>query len=174
MKGTIHKCAEKLIIEKFGVEKWEELLQAIGLDEFHTFLINDDVDEGLTRELFQKAPAILGITDQQLLDAFGEYWVHTYAPKVYPAYYEGVKSTKDFLLKLDTLHAEITDNIENARPPRFGYKWLDENTLQMDYSSSRGMLPLFISLAKGLQSYYKDEMKIESVDNANSIQFSFA
>jgi len=45
MKGTIHKSIEKLVIEKFGIDKWNECLASVGLDEDHVFMINDDIDE---------------------------------------------------------------------------------------------------------------------------------
>lgn len=171
MKGTIHKCTEKLVIEKFGLEKWEECLRSVGLEEDHVFMVNDDVDENVTMQLLRNAPAILGITNEQLYDAFGEYWVHVYALKVYPAYYEGVNSTKEFLLKLDNLHAEVTQNIENAKPPRFTYNWDTPNELVMNYSSSRGLVTLFMSLVKGLASFYKEAIEVSNVENKVIIKF---
>ena len=45
MKGTIHKSIEKLVIEKFGIDKWNECLASVGLDVDHVFMINDDIDE---------------------------------------------------------------------------------------------------------------------------------
>jgi hypothetical protein len=173
MKGTIHKCIEKLVIEKFGQDKWEECLTSVGLDDDHVFMINDDVDEKTTMELITKAPGILGITLPQLMDAFGEYWVHVYAPKVYPAYYEGVTSSKQFLLKLHTLHVEITQNVPNARPPMFDYAWENDNTLLMTYKSGRGLLELFISLAKGLSTYFKDSLAIHRTEGSNTVKFVF-
>jgi hypothetical protein len=174
MKGTIHKCVEKLVIEKFGQEKWEECLTAAGLDDDHVFMMNDDVDEKLTMELITKAPTVLGISLAQLFDAFGEYWVHTYAPKVYPAYYEGVSSSKEFLLKLQNIHVEITQNVSNARPPMFDYVWEGSNILKMTYKSGRGLVDLFVSLAKGLSSYYKDNVKIEKPEGSNTVVFTFS
>ncbi|MGY6561034.1 MAG: heme NO-binding domain-containing protein [Luteibaculaceae bacterium] len=171
MKGTIHKCVEKLVIEKFGIDKWEECLESVGLDEDHVFMMNDDVDEAKTMELLTKAPAILGISLPQLFDAFGEYWSCVYAPKVYPAYYEGVNNSKEFLLKLDRIHVEITQNVPNARPPRFTYSWSNENTLLMEYTSGRGLVDLFISLAHGMGKYFNETLGITKDNNKVTIVF---
>lgn len=171
MKGTIHKCIEKLVTEKFGVDKWTECLKSVGLDELHTFLINDDVDEQLTMQLLQKMPNILAITTEQLFDAFGEYWVHSYAPKVYPEYYEGITSVKQFLLNIDNIHSEVVKNIPNARPPHFLYE--EQNgSLVMTYQSDRGLVHLFISLAKGLASYYQEKIQVELIEK-NKVRFTF-
>lgn len=171
MKGTIHKCAEKLVIEKFGLNKWIECLESVGLDDSHVFLLNDDVDEALTMELFRKIPDVLGITTEQLFDAFGEYWVHSYAPNIYPKYYEGITSAKQFLLNIDEIHSEVVQNIPNAKPPRFLYE--DKNgDLEMTYQSDRGLVYLFISLAKGLASYYKEKIQIQLL-GGNKVIFTF-
>lgn len=174
MKGTIHKCVEKLVIDQFGIEKWWEILESVGLDEDHIFMTNDDVDENLTMDLLKNSCDKLNLSMEQLMDAFGEYWVHKYAPKVYPSYYEGVNSSKEFLLKLDKLHEEITQTVENARPPRFIYEEPDGKTLVMNYSSKRGLMALFVSLAKGLRSYYKDDMEIDTDHEAQKVTFRFA
>lgn len=160
MKGTIHKSIEKLVVNKFGLEKWQDCLKSIGLDEDHVFMLNEDVDEKLTMELLGKMPAILGITFEQLVDAFGYYWVNEYIPKVYPSYLEGYKTAKDLILNLDKIHVLVTEEIPNAHPPRFSYEWKDDNTLFLTYKSSRGLIDVFIACAKGVGVYYKEQIEI--------------
>jgi hypothetical protein len=172
MKGTVHKCVEKLVIEKFGLDKWEECLASVGLDEDHVFMMNDDVDEATTMRMLGNMPGILDITFQQLLDAFGEYWACTYTPTVYPAYFEGITSFKDMLVNLDRIHQEVTENMNNSRPPRFTYKWVNEDTLQMQYNSQRGLVDLFISIAKGMNKYFNEDNKITKLDN-NIVEIAF-
>ena len=172
MKGTVHKCVEKLVIEKFGLDKWEECLTSVGLDEDHVFMMNDDVDEATTMRMLGNMPAILGISFQQLLDAFGEYWACSYTPSVYPAYFEGINSSKEMLINLDRIHREVTENMDNARPPRFTYQWINDHTLQMNYSSQRGLIDLFISIAKGMNKYFKEENQITKL-NDNCVEIVF-
>lgn len=172
MKGTVHKCVEKLVIESFGLEKWEECLASVGLDEDHVFMMNDDVDEATTMRMLGNMPAILNISFQQLLDAFGEYWACKYTPTVYPAYFEGITSSKEMLINLDRIHVEVTENMDNATPPRFTYKWIDEDTLQMFYSSRRGLIDLFISIAKGMNKYFNEDNQISKLDDT-TVQIVF-
>ena len=172
MKGTIHKSIEKLVIEKFGIEKWNDCLASVGLDEDHVFMINDDVDEKLTMDLLTKMPSVLGITFQQVCDAFGDYWVNAYVPKVYFGYIENYKTAKDFLLGMDTIHQQVTREVPNAHPPRFDYEEKGTDTLLMTYKSERGLVDLFISLVRGVGIYYKQELKItKHGDKLVEIQF---
>ena len=172
MKGTVHKCIEKLVTEKFGIEKWQECLKAADFDEDHVFMLNDDVDEQQTMKLITSAPAVLGISLQQVIDAFSDYWVNVYGPKVYPSFYEGISSAREFMEKLDNLHIHVTQTIPNAKPPRFTYSWTSGNTLEMTYSSSRGLVDLFMSMARAVGIYYNNDVQITKKEN-NIVQFIF-
>jgi hypothetical protein len=105
---------------------------------------------------------VLGITQQQAADAFGRYWACAYAPKLYGAYYTGVRSAKEFLLKLDDIHVATTRAIHNARPPRFIYETVDDNTLIMEYRSDRQMLPFFMGLVRGIAQHYGETAIVSS------------
>lgn len=161
MKGTVHKCIEKLITEKFGAEKWQACLAYVGLDEDHYFMINDDVDEALTMKLVTEAiPTVCNLQLQQVIDTFGQYWINDYASKVYAPYFEGVNSSKELILKLDFIHKTLTEKIPNAKPPRLTYEWVNGNTLAVTYLSERGLIDLFIAIAKGVGTYYKEDLKV--------------
>jgi hypothetical protein len=162
MKGTIHKSIEKLVIEKFGEEKWYECLASVGLDEDHVFMLNEDVDEQLTMDLLGKMPAILGISFQQVCDAFGEYWVNAYVPKIYFGYIENYKTAKEFLLAMDEIHETVTKEIPNAKPPRFDFEDKGESII-VTYKSERGLIDLYISLVKGVGIYFKQMLDIKKL-----------
>ncbi len=70
----------------------------------------------------------LDISMEQATDAFGEYWVSVYSQKMYKSIYEGCETAKDLLLKMDQVHVTATRKIEGARPPRFEYRWENDNT----------------------------------------------
>ncbi len=161
MKGTVHKCIEKLITENFGRPTWEKCLAEIGFDEDHVFMMNDDVDEATTMKLVtQVIPKVCNLTLQQVMDAFGQYWINGYAAKVYAPYFEGCKTTKELILKLDFIHKSLTENIPNARPPRLKYEWVADNRLAVTYLSERGLIDLFIAIAHGAGTYYNEKLNI--------------
>jgi len=166
MKGTIHKCIEKLITEKFGQQTWQECLKGVDLDEDHVFMMNEDVDEALTMKLItQVIPSVCHLSVQQVLDAFGHFWINDYTAKVYAPYFEGSHSSKDLITKLDFIHSTVTQNIPNSRPPRLSFEWVNVNTLSITYKSDRGLIDLFISIAKGVGAYYKEDLQISKISD---------
>lgn len=160
MKGVIVKCLADMVTEKFGKEKWEEALQRAGLKKGTVFLATENVDDAAVLRIVNAVCDVLGITLQQAADAFGEYWVCNFAPKIYSVYYKGVNSAKEFLLKMDKVHEVSTQNIPDARPPRFGYEWKDDRTLIMTYKSKRGLIDIMVGLVKGVGKYYKENLKV--------------
>lgn len=171
MKGTIHYCLEEAIKEKFGEEEWMQCLEHCGYPEDHSYMmkIRDDIDEKESIDLFVKCSEALNIPLGNLFDVFGEYWCVEYAPSLYGAFFIGINSSKEAITKLDWVHDRVTKHIENSKPPRFVYDWLDENKLQLTYKSSRGLIDLFISLVKGLNAKFGDHCAITKLSDSQLI-----
>lgn len=163
MKGVILMCLENLVTEKFGKAKWEAVLEKAGFQKGKIFLANEDVNDADALKVVNAVCSVLGITLQQAADAFGEYWVCTFAPKRYSMYYQGVKSAKEFLLNMDKVHEINTRNIPGARPPRFEYNWKDNKTLIMTYKSHRGLIDILVGLIKGVGKYFKENLIVRKL-----------
>ncbi len=164
MKGVIPDCLAKLVKDKFGNDKWEKSLEIAGLPVKTTFLVTQDVPDADVLKVVDAVCKVLNITLQQAADAFGDYWVNEYAPKIYKAYYTG-KSAKEFILNMDKVHSNVTKNIPNAQPPRFDYSWTDDKTLIMTYKSKRGLIEFLIGLIKGVGKYYKEDLAVTKISN---------
>uniref|UniRef100_UPI0040491D6B heme NO-binding domain-containing protein n=1 Tax=Fulvivirga sp. TaxID=1931237 RepID=UPI0040491D6B len=167
MKGTIHFCLEEVMIERYGQSVWVKCLQLMGYPEDHSFdvAIRDDIDEKESIQLFVNSASAANVPLSQIFDDFGEHWCCTYAPGLYPVFFQEVSNTKNALLKLDWLHEVVTRKIPNAHPPRFLYTHLDENTVEVEYFSDRGLIDLFISLIKGLNKKFGDHSQIEKLSS---------
>jgi hypothetical protein len=172
MKGTIVNCLEKLVVEKFGKEKWDKSLKDAGMSADTVFFITADVDDAVVMALVGAVCKNLGITLEQAADAYGEYWVNVYALKYYRAFY-GHKTAKEFLLNMDYVHIAMTQTIENAHPPRFTFEWEDNKTLIMHYKSKRGLIDFVAGLTKGVGIYYKENLSVTKIgDDKIRIVFS--
>jgi hypothetical protein len=172
MKGTIAKCLSEMVVEKFGKDKWEAVLQLGGQARSAIFMPQQDVDDGAILKLVDSACKILGVTPVQAADAFGEYWMNVYAPKLYRPFLDGCKTARDFLLKLNDMHKSMTKNMPGARPPSFAFQWKDENTLVLSYQSQRGLIDFAVGLAKGVGKYYQTPLKVTKI-NARQVQVVF-
>lgn len=160
MKGVIAKCLGDLVKEKFGKDKWEDALERSGLDRDSVFLATEDVDDIAVLKVVDSVCKVLNISLTQAADAFGDYWVCVFAPKIYASYYRGVNSAKEFLLNMDKVHVNTTETINNAQPPRFEYEWKDNKTLIMKYKSKRDLIDFMVGLIKGVGKHYKEDLKV--------------
>jgi len=174
MKGSIAQCAEDLVRAKFGDEKWESVCEAAGLPANTRFLPSANVDDGATVKVINAIGTVCGLSSTGVADAFGEYWVCDYAPRLYPSYFRGANSARDLLLSMDSVHDKVTRTMPNAHPPKFGYNWTDENTLVMDYSSARGLVGIFVGLVKGVGLKYGENLAISTAGTRVTIRFPAA
>lgn len=160
MKGVIALAVKELIEKKFGQSAWKEILEKAGITKEPMLLPITDVDDKIILNILDSIASVLKLTPTQVADAFGEFWVMEYSQKLYKHYYTAAKNAKEFLLKMDEVHASITKKMANSKPPRFEYEWSDNRTLIMKYKSSRGLIDIMVGLIKGVAKYYKENLKI--------------
>jgi hypothetical protein len=78
-------------------------------------------------------------------------------------YYGRYHNTRDFIMGMDFIHAEVTKNIQNAHPPRFDIEELDENRIKVHYKSKRNMIDFYIGLVKGVGKYFKTPLEVKKL-----------
>ena len=172
MKGIIAKCLEELVIGNFGKDKWGQSLEMAGLKKSTMFMASQDLDDTAVIKVLQSVCKVCNITLNQAADAFGEYWVCHFAPKVYPNYYNEFKTAKDYLLKMNEVHDTVTKRIPNAKPPKFIYEWSNDKTLIMTYKSQRGLIDIFVGLVKGISIYFNANLNVAKI-GADRVQITF-
>lgn len=167
MKGVIATCLAGLVKDNFGRDKWEDALEDAGLDRHAIFSATNKVDDKIVLGLVASVCKVLNITDLQAADAFGDYWVNIYAPRLYGAYFQEATSAKELLLSMDKIHETVTSTIPNAQPPRFDYNWRDDQTLIMTYKSPRGLIDFLVGLIKGVGKYFNEDIKVQKRSNTD-------
>jgi hypothetical protein len=165
MKGVIALCAKELVVDKFGKDKWDEILKNAGLETEPLILPITNVDDNLVMEIVKSIGKVLNLSLEQVADAFGDYWVNVYSQKMYANYYKQAENAKDFLLKMDDLHTAMTKNMEGAKPPHFEYEQPADNILIMKYHSNRGLVDFVVGLAKGVAKYYGEDVEVSKEDS---------
>jgi len=171
VKGTIVKCMEELVTNKFGRGKWKESLKKAGTPEWRNFTTFCDVDETEVMGIMKGIADAASLSMEELMEAFGEYWSTVYAPNIYGAYFSDAKNARELLLNLDHIHEVMTRSIKFARPPRFRYEWKGDKLLIMHYESFRGLVALMPGLIRGLGKYYKENLTVTVVGRAVHVRF---
>ena len=160
MKGVIALALKELVVEQFGEDKWEQALRRAGIAQEPLILPITDLEDGLVVKVIGAVCEVLNLTPEQAADAFGDYWVNTYARKIYASFFKTAPTAKDFLLKMDEVHDIMTRKISGARPPRFEFEQPDDKTLLIRYRSHRGLFHIMVGLVKGVGKYYGEELTL--------------
>jgi len=165
MKGSIVKCLADLVRSGFGEQKWNEIFQKSGADPDMVISAVSDIDDKTVFKLIENTCKVLNLTKQQACDAFGDYWVNNYAPKIYGAYYLRFQNAKQFIMGMDKVHETVTKSVANAHPPRFTIEETDANTIIVKYISNRNMIDFYIGLVKGVGKYYNTTINIKKLSD---------
>ena len=163
MKGVIVKCLSELVKSDFGEPKWEEIMQRSLGEKPLEFNSISDIDDQMVFKLVENTCKVLKLSKQQTCDAFGNYFVNTFAPKTFAIFYIRFKSAKEFILGMNEVHEIVTRNLINARPPKFEFEKVDENTIIVNYQSTRNMIDFYVGLVKGVDKYFNTPISIQKL-----------
>jgi hypothetical protein len=161
MYGLVNKAIEDLVTEKFGAQKWEEICAKANFTE-SGFISMKSYPDALTYNLVGAASQVLGSDANELLEAFGEYWILYTGRKGYGELLDlAGNSLPEFLKNLDVLHMRVSHLMPNLQPPSFSTRNETESSIEVLYRSHRaGMLPMLFGLIKGLGKKFELECKV--------------
>ncbi len=168
MYGLINSALQNMIREKFGDEKWAEVLEKSGVPE-DSFLTMRSYDDEITYKLAGAASEVLGAPVDACLEMFGEYWVLETASKSYATLMDASgNSLLEFLGNMNSLHDRITGTFLDYVPPEFMVENLEPPRHRIHYLSKRkGLVPFVDGLLKGLAIRFGAELEIHSREDMN-------
>jgi predicted hydrocarbon binding protein len=164
MYGLVNAAFRELVISRHGSNRWEEIRQKIGIDS-DEFARMEPYPDALTYQMVKCGADVIGVTQEELLAAFGEFWV-AYTDREYRALFEFAgDSLADFLLGLDELHERVGRNFPKLKPPSFRFDVIDRNTMRMHYLTSRaGLCPFVGGLLRGLSSRFQTPLDVTDLE----------
>ena len=117
MFGWINDCTECLVISKFGEETWHKIKQQANCDVADGgFLRYKYYPDGDTVQLVVAASQVLGISVDDVLYAFGDYFIEYVQDNGYSNVLECLGSNmRDWLANLNSLH----DHLQASYPKGF-------------------------------------------------------
>jgi hypothetical protein len=166
MYGIINKAIGDLVTKNFGEDKWLTVLEKSGIEE-DFFISNEPYDDAITYKLAISVSETMNITVDEVLYAFGEWWILETIKSKYSGLLEtGGKNLRDFLINLPSFHNHIMLMYPKLTPPEFKVSDLAEDSIQIHYFSKREGLQEFVSgLLTGLGKLYNCPAKIEHIDS---------
>jgi len=166
MYGIVNKAIQGLVTENFGAEKWSEVKQKAGIRE-DSFLSNESYPDEYTYRLAGAASDVLSMPLNDVLVAFGEYWIaktgmHSYSELMKA----GGKNLKEFLINLPSFHNRIMLIYPKLSPPEFQVSNVEERSLHLHYYSNRVGLKYFVlGLVKGLANMFDIKAEVSIVSS---------
>lgn len=162
MYGLVNKAVENFVIQKFGVETWEKVLEKSGIDA-ELFLSQKCYPDEWTYKLIGAASEILALPADAILEAFGEFWIQFTEQEGYGhLLMASGRNLPEFLKRLDDMHAHLSLTYEGAKMPSFKCTEIGPNDLEVDYYSERpGLGPMIGGLLKGLGTLFGNSVEVE-------------
>lgn len=151
MYGLVNQGVHDLAVKLGGEALWLEILAAAGIDDEQYVSLSTYPDE-VTYQLIAAASSVLGLSQEEVLHAFGRHWVLYTAQRGYGAIFDTMgASLPDFLANLDSMHARLSLSMPELTPPSFVCEQLEGNQLRLEYwSDRRGLAPMVAGLLTGL------------------------
>lgn len=166
MYGLVNKAIQDMVCSRFGEETWKEIKHKAEVD-IDVFLNMEGYPDDITHRLVKAASVVLSLSTQQIMQAFGEFWVHYTAQEGYGEMMDMSGDTlPEFLENLDNLHARVGVSFPNLQPPSFECTDMEENSLSLHYRSDReGLTPMILGLVQGLGNRFDTEVDITQTQN---------
>jgi len=155
MYGLVNKSMQDLVTERFGAGTWMRIRRAAGVDH-EAFVSMQAYPDTVTYALVQAASRELDIPVPNLLEAFGEHWVHDTGRQGYGDLMRlAGKSFVEFLQELDNMHGRVAVAFPALTPPSFECTDVAPGQVRLHYHSTRdGLGPMVVGLIRGLAGVF--------------------
>ena len=159
VKGIVFNLLEGAVVREFGEDRWDDLLEAAGLDGAYTSLGNYP-DQQLT-DLVEAASAATGTAPQSIVRWFGREAMPALAA-AYPGFFVPHHDIGSFLNTLnDIIHPEVRKLYPGADVPTFGFSTAHDGTITMRYGSPRRLCAFAEGLIEGAATQFGQVVAIE-------------
>jgi hypothetical protein len=159
----VHGVIFSSLRDFLAAEHGGEVAQRIFEGEPPYLLSESYPDERLFR-LVARATDAVGVSEDDLVHDFGVFTAAKTFTRLYPAFFAISKTTREFLLTVETrIHELVRATIPNAAPPQLHVTELGADGVSVVYSSPRRLCVLLRGLVEGTARHFGDAAAIEEV-----------
>jgi hypothetical protein len=164
MNGLVNRAIEQLVTSMKGEAGWRGVCAHAGLAA-DGFVSMQDYDDDVTFRLVKAVSERLELPAEQVLEAFGEYWITYTANEGYGALLTtGGCHLREFLGNLNEIHERVELLFTKLRAPVFRVENVSETEFRLFYTSERnGLAPMVLGLVKGLAKRFNQLIDIAQV-----------
>ncbi|MGE4422672.1 MAG: methyl-accepting chemotaxis protein [Pseudodesulfovibrio sp.] len=154
MKGVLPKLAQEYVRKTLGDKVYAAMQEEMGDP---VFLPGDSYPDQALRQMAEFAAGKAGMTVREFFVGLGRYTVIRFN-ELYPGYFKK-DSLKDFYLRMNDVHAQLTKTQPGIKPPKFTYEDKGD-VLFMNYRSNRGLFEYFEGILLGAADYKGERVEI--------------
>jgi predicted hydrocarbon binding protein len=160
MQGVIFTAFSDMIIEKMGMEQWNELLDKTSPDSKGIYTSGDQYKDSELINMVITLSEKTGISVESLVEHFGKY-LFTSLYKRSSIDVTNIDNLRELLLSIDSIiHVEVKRVHPQAYLPKFEYDEGENKELIMYYFSKRKLCHASVGLILGAAEYFKQEIEI--------------
>ena len=169
MYGLVNKAIKQFVIESYDQHHWLEITKKASLKD-DVFLAMEAYDDNITYSLVNAASNYLNISADNILIAFGQFWIEFAEKEGYGSMLDMAgDNLVDFTRNLDLMHTHIAQSYQEMQPPSFQCEELSNTCLKLIYSSQRQGLQSFVKgLLIGLGKRFKLQLEISDMAISNN------
>lgn len=164
MYGLVNRAIEQLVTMLQGEAGWRGVCAHAQVAS-DGFVAMQSYDDEVTYRLVHAVSNRLGIPPEQVLEAFGEYWITYTAQEGYSSLMQaGGSNMREFLGNLNDMHGRVETAFPKLRLPVFRVEDISATEYKLYYASTRsGLAPMVIGLVRGLAKRFDQPMEITHI-----------
>ncbi|MCP9818525.1 heme NO-binding domain-containing protein [Synechococcus sp. Cruz-9H2] len=162
MYGLVNRAIQQMVTSHHGDDVWRRIKEKADLEDLDFFSTFQAYPDDVTHRLVAAASEELGLSGDQIMQAFGEYWITYTASEGYEQLLESTGETlPEFLDHLDNLHARAGLSFPQLQPPSFRCEHAADQSMDLEYRSKRyGLAPMVIGLLHGLGKRFRTSVTV--------------
>jgi len=154
MKGILLRLMMDFIAQTYGDEAHKAVMEELGNPRF---LPTKSYPDAAFRQIAGLAARQAGKLEDDVLYEFGFYTPVRFR-ELYGRYFK-TTDLKEFYLRMNETHAELTKEAPGITPPEFTYE--DEgDVLRMTYTSHRGLFRYFEGIINGVADLFGERVEV--------------
>lgn len=160
-RRIVNRAIEQLVVSMRGESGWRGVCAHAGIAS-DGFVAMESYDDDVTYRLVGAVSERLGLPAEQVLEAFGEYWITYTAKEGYGSMMNaGGDSLREFLGNLNDLHGRVESIFPRLRLPQFRVTPVSETEFLLHYGSPRaGLAPMVVGMVRGLAKRFDQNVEI--------------
>lgn len=174
MYGLVNRAIEQLVTSIKGEAGWQRVC-AMADTHADGFVSMQPYDDALTYKLVNAVTVETGLTAEQVLEAFGEYWILYTAEEGYGQLLDAAgDNLRDVLGNLNDLHGRVETVFPHMHLPVFSVEDREDGSFDVIYNSHReGLAPMVAGLIRGLAKRAQQTISLEPQPDAGDAKAVF-